>query len=69
MKNNICLTKKKEFIELFEEMIDYMVMYNEDVYTDDMIVDLTADPEKRQEAFETLLEWLQADLGYESEEK
>jgi len=65
-KNNICLTEKKEFLELFEQMIDYLVAYNEDVYTDDILVDLQSDPDKRQEAFELLLEWLSNEYGYEA---
>lgn len=62
--NNLCLTQKQEFLDVFESMIDYMVMYNEDVYTDDMIVDMTADPERRQEALDDLLDWMHNEYGY-----
>jgi hypothetical protein len=57
-KNNIILTEKREFIELFEEMIDWLIAYEQDGYTDDILCDMQEDPDVRQEAFNTLMEWL-----------
>lgn len=62
-KNRICCTTKKEFLDVFEELINYLVIYNEDVTWDDMIPDLVADDDKRQEAFELLLEWVDEEFG------
>ena len=66
-KRIVCpvLTEKREFIDLFEEMIDYLIAEMEDSYTDEILCDMVQDPEKRQEAFELLLEWLKEEHGYE----
>ena len=52
------LTEKKEFLDLFEQMIDYLIAYNEDSYTDDILCDMCQDPEYRQSAFNLMLGWL-----------
>jgi hypothetical protein len=56
--------KNSEFLEVFEELIDYMVIEYEDGLLDDDYPDTLADPEKRQEAFERLLDLLSSE-GYE----
>lgn len=57
-------TTKKDFLEIMERVIDYGVMYNEDLYTDDMLVDMMADQERRQDALDMILDWLVAEEGY-----
>jgi hypothetical protein len=57
-------TKNSEFLEVFEELIDHMVIENEDSLLDDDYPDTMADPEKRQEAFGRLLDLLSSE-GYE----
>ncbi len=53
---------KKEFVEILEELIDFMVVANEDMVLDDMIPDLIADGDRRQDAFENLLEMAEEEL-------
>ena len=55
------LTTKKEFLDTFEQMIDYLIAYNEDSYTDEILCDMIQDPDKRQEAVDLLLEWISDD--------
>ena len=61
------LTNKKDFLDAFEQMIDYLIAYNEDSYTDEILCDMVQDPDKRQEAVDLLIEWISDD--YETEEK
>jgi hypothetical protein len=57
-------TTKKDFLEIMERVIDYGVMYNEDLTTDDMLVDMMADQERRQDALDMILDWLVEEEGY-----
>ena len=57
-------TTKKDFLHIMERVIDYGVMYNEDLYTDDMLVDMMADQERRQDALDMILDWLVEEEGY-----
>jgi hypothetical protein len=47
-----------------DDIIDDIIAETEDGYTDDMLVDLMENPDKRQEAFEYLLDIAEEELGY-----
>lgn len=57
---------KQQIIDKFENLIDELVVQNNPQALDDMIPDLLADFDQRQEAFEDLLELLASELGYTS---
>lgn len=67
MKTITCpvLTEKQEFIDLFEDMINYLIMYDAEITTDDLLVEMQEDSDTRQAAFDLLMSWLKEQNIYE----
>ena len=57
----------KKLLDQLDSMIDEIIAETEDSYTDEILCDMLQDGNKRQEAFEYLLDLASKELGYESE--
>ena len=58
----------EKLLDQLDSMIDEIIAETEDSYTDEILCDMLQDGNKRQEAFEYLLDLASEQLGYDSEE-
>jgi len=58
----------EKLLDQLDSMIDEIIAETEDSYTDEILCDMLQDGDKRQEAFDYLLDLVSEQLGYETEE-